>query len=990
MELRILGPLEVYADDRTVALGGVKPRAVLAVLALHANQPVSAERLALALWGEDAPVSAVKTVQVHVSRLRKALGDPDVLRTTPAGYRLRVRPGELDADRFEQRVARGRRALMTGRPGEAAGLLREALALWRGPPLAELGSLPFAPAEIARLEEQRLAALEVRVEADLELGRHAELIGELQQLTAVHPLRERLSTQLMLALYRSGRQADALEAYRRARTGLVEELGIEPGVELRDLHGAILAQAPGIDLVPVKPGGGSDGRSALPTPPTTLFGREADLDELARAVRTLSTRLITLVGPGGVGKTRLAIEAARRLAGDFADEAAFVALGSVSEIRDLAPAIAREVAAPVRQGESATAAVLRFLADRHVLLVLDNFEHLVDGAPLLAELLSACRNVNLLVTSREPTHLAAERLYPVQPLEFPATGEDPAAAEIECYGAVAMFCDRVRARKPGFTPDASSAPHVREICRRLDGLPLALELAAARVGLLSPAELAARLDRALTVLAAGPRDAPERQRTLRAAIDWSYGLLTDDERQAFARMAVFAGGATVAAAELVTEASLNTLDSLVAKQLVVRREDRLQMLETIREYALDRLDADPDRIGAEQRLAQWWLRFARDANPHLVRSDRRPWVARLDAELPNALGALSRALELGQVDAALELVAALAEYWWCTNRSEDGLPWLDATLDGVGDGSARARATALLFRARLTSARRYRRHRQDLEASLELFRACGDAAGIAACLGHRAAAEAQFGDARRAQALLDEALRFARQAGDDATLASVLTDAALSAPDYEEAARRARTAAPYLRSSGNVLEWAIVCSVTGYFAVAESRYPQALEWLDDALKAGGGLDDALTVFFVRGNQGLAWLFLDEPEAAGQAFREALVAAREAAAEDQVDEILLALAAVAAGQGALPRAACLAGAARAWQGPEHNRAEEAVRSRLDHQILAPARDDLGPDEWDRAERHGASLTAREAIDLALSRELTNGPQTRALRRFDVSG
>jgi DNA-binding SARP family transcriptional activator len=229
VEFGILGPLEVRADGRAVSLGGAKPRAVLAVLALHANRPVSAERLAVALWGEDVPPSAVKTVQVYVARLRKALGDPDALVTMSAGYCLRIRPGELDADRFERQVADGRQALAAGRVQDAAAALRAALELWRGPPLAELASTPFAPAEIARLEEQHLAAVEVRVEADLAAGRHAELVGELQQLTREHPWRERLHAQLMLALYRGGRQADALEAYRDAREVLVEQLGDRAG-----------------------------------------------------------------------------------------------------------------------------------------------------------------------------------------------------------------------------------------------------------------------------------------------------------------------------------------------------------------------------------------------------------------------------------------------------------------------------------------------------------------------------------------------------------------------------------------------------------------------------------------------------------------------------------------------------------------------------------------------------------------------------------------
>ena len=269
MEFSILGPLEVRADDRAVALRGVTPRALLTVLLLRANQSVSTEQLALSLWGDDAPPGSVKTVQVHISRLRKSLGDPAALVTTAGGYQLRVRPGELDVEHFERSFEDGRQALAAGDPDGAAAALHEALALWRGPPLAEVAALPFAPSEITRLEERRLAALELRVEADLQLGRHAELIAELQHVTSEHPWRERLHGQLMLALYRSGRQADALRTYRDARRVLVDELGIEPGRPLRELETAILEQDPRLDLVPASDEAGEPGSS--------FVGRDAQL-----------------------------------------------------------------------------------------------------------------------------------------------------------------------------------------------------------------------------------------------------------------------------------------------------------------------------------------------------------------------------------------------------------------------------------------------------------------------------------------------------------------------------------------------------------------------------------------------------------------------------------------------------------------------------------------------------------------------------------------
>jgi predicted ATPase/class 3 adenylate cyclase len=641
-------------------------------------------------------------------------------------------------------------------------------------------------------------------------------------------------------------------------------------------------------------------------PPTALFGRQADLEALVRLVREGGNRLVTLLGPGGVGKTRLAIETAERVAGDFADGARFVPLGAVSEARDLASAIARALAAPVREGEPVRAALLRFLSNRHRLLVLDNFEQLVEGAPVVSELIGACPELTILVTSREPTRLAAERLYPVRPLEVPDASAS--AAAIERYGSVAMFCERARARDPAFAIDESTAPGVREICRRLDGLPLALELAAARLGLLSVPELAVRLDRALVMLVGGPRDAPERQRTLRATIDWSYDLLTTEERRAFAHMAVFAGGATVAAAEAITAASLETLDSLVAKQLVTRRGGRLLVLETVREYALERLAEDPDRDAVRERLAGWWLSFAREATPHLVRADREPWLARLDAELPNALAALSWALEQRRADLGLRLVGELGEYWLRTSRWEEGLSWLQVALELAPGASHHPHATALLYRARLTNVRRSDQgSRDDLEASLALFRACDDRAGIAACLGELAFAAAWRGRFERAAALSDEAIEFAERAQDEGVLATALSMSAMSVAKYKDAAPRARIALARLQAAGDVRGVAPVCLNIGYLALAERHYEDALAWCDRGLESARRLEDIWQVFCIRTNEALARLFLLQFDEAAKTFCEALTVCHDAGAENIADETLLGFAAAEASRGEFARA-----------------------------------------------------------------------------------
>ena len=563
--------------------------------------------------------------------------------------------------------------------------------------------------------------------------------------------------------------------------------------------------------------------------PTALFGREGDVTELARLVRGPRGRLVTLVGPGGVGKTRLAIAAAIRLAADFADGARFVALASVFEPRELASTIARALAVPIRDGEPSDAAVSRFLADRHLLLVLDNFEQLVEAAAPVGELLPACPGLTVMVTSREPTRLAAERLFVVRPLEVPDASVRPLPIELERYDAVAMFVDRAQARDPEFVLDDDNAPHVREICRRLDGLPLALELAAARVGLLPPAELATRLDQALAVLTSGARDIPDRQRTLRATIDWSHDLLTDTERQAFARIAAFPAGASLAAAELVTGASLDTLDSLVAKQLLVRRDDRLLMLETVREYAAERLAEHTDADVTYERLARWCGDFAREATPHLVRADRAPWLAKLDREYPNALAALSWALDTGHAELALQLVGSLGDYWWNGHRWEDGLVWIEMALERMHGASGPARAKLLLYRARLTGMRRgATRYHRDLQDSLEVFRAYDDLAGTAACLGALAVAAAWTGDVALARTLADEAVRSAERSQDEAALAFVQRASVTATKDYAELVARAKSALEFQRATGNVVYAMWTCNLVAFATLAEGRYEDAL------------------------------------------------------------------------------------------------------------------------------------------------------------------
>ena len=854
---------------------------------------------------------------------------------------------------------------------DAAAGLREALELWRGPPLAELASAPFAPAEIARLEEQHLAAVEVRVEADLAAGRHAELVGELQQLTSRHSWRERLHAQLMLALYRSGRQADALAAYRDAREVLVEQLGIEPGAELHDLHEAILAHDPALDAPPVADAAPPPRPSPpLPDSPTALIGRASELEIIASQLLDSGTRLLTLVGPGGVGKTRLALAAAAQVGDQFADGAYFVSLAPLADHAELAAAIVVALGVPVQGQEPPTQALLRFLAGREVLLVLDNFEHLLEGVPLPAELLASCPGLTVMATSREPLRVAAERLYSVDPLAVPPADLDTPGPEAQRYPAVALFLDRATAHDPSFRFDRRSAPHIHHVCRRLDGLPLALELAAARMGVLEADELASRLDGALALLTSGTRDAPARQRTLRATIDWSYRLLSDAERRAFGRMALFPGGVDLAAVEQVTEASIDELDSLVAKQLVARRDGRLFMLETIREYALEKLGQDAGADIVRERLVRWCVALVADATPHLNTRDRLAFQARLDQEMPNVRVALSWVIDAGRRDDALRLVVALGPYWRDSIRTQEGLRWTEAALEPAADALPTMRAAALLAWASLFGPRRGDRFRVNLEQARAWFSESGDDAGVARCLAQLAVDRTWHGDGAAGMALADEAVEHANRSGDALAVSEALVSRVQATDDFATAARHAAAAIRQLRSVGDLEQTAVVCSEVGYRAIVGARDEEALRWFDQGLSAADELGSPNLLWLIRGNQGVASVLCGQLADAAPALDDALELCHEAGAEAIIDETLLATAALAAEDADLPRAARLAGAAERHNPGLRPPGEEKVWDRL-QASLERARARADPEEWERAEREGAQLDVTAAIAMARS-------------------
>jgi predicted ATPase/DNA-binding SARP family transcriptional activator/peroxiredoxin len=608
-------------------VGGQRQRALLALLLLRANEVVSSDLLIDELFGSEASERAVNALQAAVSRLRRSLEGRDGVRvvvTRAPGYALDVAPDQVDLARFEQLFAQGREMLAGGDPRRASESLREALRLWRGEPLADLGSHEFVERERRRLAELRLAAVMERIDADLALGLQAELVAELEALVDEHPYSERLRAQLMLALYRSGRQADALESYQEARRVLVDELGIEPRSELRDLQQAILNQDPSL-TVPGKQKPWPE--IGLPAAANPLMGRRTELRKLGDLLRG-HARLVTLTGAGGSGKTRLALEVATTLSKEFEENVAFVSLASLRQPEQLPATIASALGLELGPDDASPLETLtRSLREQAALIVLDNFEQLLEAAPLLAELLARCWHLKLLVTSRGSLHLSGEREFPLDPL--------PPKDAIE------LITDRVRAVRPEFACDDVV---LAEICARLDCLPLALELAAPHMRLLSPEQLLARIEHRLELLRGGPRDLAARQQTLQATIEWSYELLDHEEKQLFACLAVFSGGCTLEAAERVCEATLDRLESLVDKNLVTRGEmageTRFSMLETIREYALERLEVENAVEGACQAYADYYLAFAEEQVAD-VDQGRLGALLALERDLDNFLSAFA-------------------------------------------------------------------------------------------------------------------------------------------------------------------------------------------------------------------------------------------------------------------------------------------------------------------------------------------------------------
>lgn len=699
----LLGPVQVHGDDaKPVEIAGARLRMLLARLALEAGRPVSADSLIDDLWGAEAPAGAPAALQGLVSRLRRALVGVGTVALVAGGYRLPVRAEDVDAHRFEELAGQGRRELAAGRFQEAAALSGAALDLWRGAALADVLEAPFARNAATRLDELRVAALEDRCDAEVRLGRHAEVAADLGAVAAAHPLRERTAELRMRALSAAGRQSDALAVYEEIRGRLGEELGVDPSPELQEVHLALLRGE--LDRPVVRPEAAA---SRLPAQLTSFVGREDELDRLAELMA--ASRLVTIVGPGGAGKTRLSLEAVSRDRACGSGRVWFVPLAGVGQPDQLADAVLGALGGLYGSGQPRQADPADRMVERldvgDAVLLLDNCEHLVEEVAALADrLLERLPQLRILATSREPLAITGESLCHLGPLDVPSGEPEP--EEAAGAAAVRLFVDRAASVRPGFALDASTVDAVVEICRRLDGMPLALELAAAKLRSMGVEQIARRLDDRFRLLTSGSRAALPRQRTLLALVEWSWDLLDEPERVLARRLSAFPGGASLATLEAVcpdeslpAEDVLYVVGSLVEKSIVQQAGDRYRMLETIRAYAASRLAASGDDVSA--RFAGHFLALAEEHEPLLRTGDQLRAIAVFDAEYDNLAFGLRTALDARDTLMASGFVRSLFWYWGlrgmtsqCATSVEEVLKLGDALPAHVRDAFGVMRGAA--------------------------------------------------------------------------------------------------------------------------------------------------------------------------------------------------------------------------------------------------------------------------------------------------------
>ncbi len=848
--LNVLGPVELRCGTTVLAVSGGRARTLL--LCLLANDGrVPSEALVEALWGPSPPPGARATLKSHAAHLRAVLRQSGAdLHGHRGAYELALGPVKLDVTTFELLCAEARRL----EPADALRHLERALALWRGAAFADARDEPFAIATVARLDELRLQAVEMAFAAKLALSRHDEVITDIGSLVRDHPLRETLRGQLMLALYRSGRQADALRAYGELRTTLRDELGVDPSPELQQLELAILSQRADL-TAPVR---SEERRTAapLPAPVGPLIGRVADIADVVDSLE--DRRLVILTGPGGIGKTRLAIAAASDVTGRDRGEVAFVDLGAARSEAAVGPLVAFAVAGPAADGPGDPVERLAaWLGTEEVLLVVDGCEHVARAAGEVVErLLIRCPRLRVLATSREPLGVPGEMAWTVPPLRVRASHASDEAAP----PASLLFAERATAVRPSFRLRPDNERAVQRICTYLDGLPLAIELAAASAAHLAPEQIADRLDEELFLADRTRR--PARHRTLGATVAWSVDLLNDWERRLFERLSVFAGEFSLDAvlevcvdgpAEHAT--ALDTLGALVRKSLVVSRDQgttsSYRLLHTLRRFGADALANNGHTEVRRARHADCYVALTERAEQQMSGADEAVWLSELEDALGNLRTALRWLIDGGRAVDALRMAAALRRFWRGRGLVTEGRQWLREALAATGDHEDRTSAKALHVAGWLAREQGdYAEAREVLEQSLRIYRSLDDPGGTGWALVDLAFLARYEGDYEEATALLHESLPLLEQGAQTEGMAAALGNLGLIARDKGDVA----TAEQQLRRSltlfgdlGDRVGWAWVKTALGMTARAAGRARDARAHLEDALSTWQYLDDRQNV-----------------------------------------------------------------------------------------------------------------------------------------------
>jgi predicted ATPase/DNA-binding SARP family transcriptional activator len=906
MDFHILGPLQVWAEGRQIAIPAAKHRTILAILLLQANRVVSSQRLVQLLWGEDAPETAANTLQVHVSQLRNALepghrsGSPyDVVVTQPPGYLLQLGPDELDLSRFKALVDNARVAKSHGEWQSAAKLLRSGLELWRGLPFADLSEEGFVLAERGRLEELRLQALEDRVEADMILGAHTDLISELEITVEEHPFRERFTGHLMLCLYRSGRQAEATEVFYRASKKLVDEFGIEPGPALQDLSRRILSHDPGLVAPTLHRPSIEPQKVRLPAPLTRIIGREKALEQVKAFVS--QSRLVTLVGAGGIGKSRLALEVAHETVPAFPDGLWFVELAGVRDQTLVEVALRAGIGIADQTAGSDIDAVANFLGDRRVLVVVDNCEHVIGtAAHVIAYLLQECVNLRVLATSRELLRVPGERVFDVSPLDIPDRSPSESVRDVS---SVQLFCERAASSIADFSPDDGELRLIAETCRRLDGLPLAIELAAARMRLLSIHEIAARLDDRLALLKVGARVGPAHHQTLRACLDWSYSMLAPAEQLLLRRFAVFIGKASLRVLESVCGGDgidqsqvSDLLGSLADKSLLsvdrTTTEPSYRLSESIRAYALELADAAEELGQMRSRHLKFHDVLAGQLHAGLRSGSQAGWLVRAEDSRDDFRAALEWARDEDN-EALARICCGLAHFWLRWGPVHEGRRWFGTALSNwIPKDSLRGQCLSwagifAIYQADYEEARRL------LLEGLAIHKEAGDRASEGWTLGKLGIVSVHEDNPTGGLAQISEGADILRAAGSAWNLSSALSNLGLT--EFElglpslTCVAHLDEALEVARGTGDTLLQAIVALGVAQVAISRGDVSRARVLWRDALEVSIRLHETLIPTYSLG--GFARLALREsrPELALTLFAAAQAALTQTGVRRSADD-----------------------------------------------------------------------------------------------------